>query len=123
MWEKREVRALTVWALMIILLLGLFLIKPNTTGFASLNTDTCRQQAQAYCMNKNYGSTPQTRTDTNLCNGRNSKAMFYSSGGNHKFVYNTGDTTYNSANHICVVCTDGRTKAFNKNSGEHCSTF
>jgi len=118
---------LTVWAVMIVLLLGLFLISPksDTTGFAGIKVDAakCKQQANAHCTNKNYGSSPQTLTDTNLCSGKSESATLYNDNGNRKFVYNSGDATYNVGNYVCVVCTDGRAKVFNKKTGDHCSTL
>ena len=123
---KKEIAALGVWALMIILLLGLFLISPKsnvTGGITGIKSDGCMKQVEAHCMKKNYGSMQYTLTDTNLCTGQLDTATLYSSGKSRKFVFASGDTVYNSESYVCVVCTDGRTKAFNKNSGKHCSTF
>ncbi len=127
MHAKKELTALGIWAVMIVLLLGLFLVSPksDTTGFAGVKVDAakCRQQAQAHCMGKSYGGSPQSITDSNLCNGKNGPATLYDDGGNRKFVYNSGDVTYNAGNYICIVCSDGRTKVHNKKTGEHCSSL
>jgi len=127
MKHKKEINALTVWAVMIVLLLGLFLISPksDTTGFAGVKVDAakCKSQAQAHCISKGFGNSPQTLTDTNLCTGSTGSATLYSSNNNRKFVYDTGDVTYNAGNYVCVVCTDGRTKVHNKKSGEHCGNL
>ncbi len=115
---KKELAALSVWAFMIILVFGLYLTKPTTTGFAT--TGYCNEQAQIYCMNNYYGSSSQPVVDTNLCNGRTANARLFSDNGNHKFVFETGDVLYNTGNYVCVVCNDGRNKVFNKRSQQEC---
>ena len=120
---KKELIALSTWALMIALVLGLFLVspKPTATGFAS--KDLCAQQAKMLCMTTNYDSSPQLTIDTNLCNGKTGSATLYSNRGNHKFVFNTGDLTFNTRDHVCILCADGRAKVFDKNNKEVCSTL